>query len=272
MRVCVSQACTLSTPFAEDVAAAVSAGCPAIEVWLTKLEKHLETHSVSDTAKLLTDNGLTLPIAAMQGGLLLSQGEQRRANFDHFKSRLDLCQQFQIRTLVVSADFSLRPEPVDLRRALVSLIEAARWAAGFEVTLALEFRGSDAFCSCLDTAISLTDCGEPNVGVCLDVFHFYRGPSKFEDLERLTAKNLAHVQFCDVAGVPRELMTDSDRVFPGEGDFRLAPIVDRLREIGYSGCVSLEIFNPTLWKAKPSQVLELGRTALERVLNRAAGK
>ena len=41
------------------------------------------------------DAGVTLRIAlvaaAYQGGLLLSQGEQRKAHFDHFKRRLDLC-------------------------------------------------------------------------------------------------------------------------------------------------------------------------------------
>ena len=88
-------------------------------------------------------------------------------------------------------------------------------AQQFGVRLALEFRGGDAFCSCLDTALTLVEqCREPNVGVCLDVFHYHAGPSKPEDLERLTAANLFHVQVCDVAGVPREMMTDADRVLP----------------------------------------------------------
>jgi sugar phosphate isomerase/epimerase len=61
-------------------------------------------------------------------------------------------------------------------------------------------------------------------------------------------------------------MTDADRVFPGEGDFHLSPIVVKLQQIGYAGCVSLEVFNPVLWKAKPTQVTELGWTALTRLL------
>ena len=102
-----------------------------------------------------------------------------------------------------------------------------------------------AFCASLDTALTLVEqCGEPNAGVCLDAFHFYKGPSKPEDLERVTAKNLFHVQVCDVAGVPRELMIDADRVMPGEGDFRLEPLVRRLKEINYTGAVSLELMNP----------------------------
>jgi sugar phosphate isomerase/epimerase len=82
----------------------------------------------------------------------------------------------------------------------------------------------------------------------------------------LTPANLAHVQVSDVAGVPRELMTDSDRVMPGEGDFSLEPIVAKLRQIGYSGYVSLELMNPVLWRVNAAQVAELGMTALRRLL------
>ena len=109
-------------------------------------------------------------------------------------------------------------------------------------------------------------CDEPNVGVCLDVFQYYKGASKFEDLDRLTPQTLAHVHLCDIPGIPREIMTDADRVFPGEGDFQLVPILQKLKQIGYAGYASLEVMNPTIWQSKPSQVAELGMTALTRLL------
>jgi 2-keto-myo-inositol isomerase len=265
MKPCISQATTLPAAFADDIAARPAES--AVEIWLTKLEQHLETAPAADTAKLLADRGITPAAAAYQGGLLLSQGDQRRAHFDHFKRRLDLCQRFGIPTLLLAADFAQKADPASLGRAVVSLAEAARWAAGFGVRLGLEFRGTDAFCNCLDTAVSLVEqCREPNVGVCLDLFHYYKGPSKPEDLGRLTAANLAHVQVCDVAGVPRELMTDADRVLPGDGDFRTEELVRRLRAIGYDGYVSLELMNPVLWQLPPAQVIDAGARALERVL------
>ncbi len=267
MNRCISQATTLPTAFADDVNAYADGGWSAVEVWLTKLEKHLEAASAADTRALLDARGVRPVAAAYQGGLLLAQGDARRAHFDHFKRRLDLCQSFGVRTLLLVADFAQRPDGAALGRAVVSLAEAARWAAGFGVTLGLEFRGTDAFCSNLDTALTLVEqCGEPNAGVCLDAFHYYKGPSKPEDLRRLTAANLAHVQVCDVAGVPRELMADADRVLPGEGDFRLDPLVNRLRDIGYTGYVSLELMNPVLWQAKASHVADLGRQSLDRLL------
>jgi sugar phosphate isomerase/epimerase len=267
MKPCISEATTMAAPFAEDVAAIVAAGCPAVEVWLTKLENHLATESAADTRNFLNDKGVALAAASYQGGLLLSQGDARAAHFEHFKRRLDLCQQLGIGTMLVVADFAQKVDAAALGRAVVSLKQAAQWAAGFGLTLALEFRGSDTFCASLDTAVTLVaQCEESNVGVCLDVFHYYKGPSKFDDLELLTKENVAFVQVCDVAGVPRELMADADRVLPGDGEFRLAPIIGKLREIGYDGWVSLELFNPLLWQMKASQVAELAVSAMTRLL------
>ncbi|HEY7156394.1 MAG TPA: sugar phosphate isomerase/epimerase [Gemmataceae bacterium] len=267
MRPCISEATTLSSTFAEDIDAYAGGGCHALEVWLTKLEGHLEKHSVGETRKLLEDRQMILTAAAYQGGLLLSQGEQRKAHYDHFKRRLDLCQTFAIPTLLIAADFADKIDAVGLQRAVVSLAQAAQWAAAFNVRLALEFRGSASFCASLDTALALiAQCGEANVGVNLDVFHYYTGPSKFEDLALLSRDNLAFVQLADVLGVPRELASDADRIFPGEGDFQLRPILQHLRAIGYDGWVSLELMNPTLWQVKASQVVELGMAALQRLL------
>jgi 4-hydroxyphenylpyruvate dioxygenase len=267
MIVCVSQATTLAGSFADDLVDYPAAGCRHIEVWLTKLEKHLGDISVASTQAAIREKGIELVAASYQGGLLLSQGEQRAAHFEHFRRRLDICHTFGIKTLNLVADFASTVDNQSLARAIVSLTQAGQWAAAFGVRLALEFRGGDTFCSCLDTAISLVEqCREPNVGVCLDLFHYYKGPSKAEDFSRLTKTNLFHVQLCDVAGLPREMMSDSDRIMPGEGDFQYGLLLDTLQRIDYDGTVSLELFNPVLWQSNQKQIVELGLTAMERVL------
>jgi len=266
MNVCASQAVTLSTPFADDLNAHADAGAVGVEIWLTKLETYLETAGLDDVKGIEQSRRLNLVAAAFQGGLLLSQGEARSAHFEHFKRRLGLCQELGIPTMILTADFRQPPDATSAERALVSAKQAAQWAAAFDVKLALEFRGSDAYCSCLDTTLNFIDAvAEPNLGVCLDWFHFYKGPSKPEDLDRLSPANLFHVQVSDVPGVPRELMTDADRVFPGEGDFRFGLLTECLERIHYSGWVSVELMNPVLWRMKPSQVVELALTSVRKL-------
>jgi 2-keto-myo-inositol isomerase len=82
----------------------------------------------------------------------------------------------------------------------------------------------------------------------------------------LNLDNLAFVQLADLAGVPRELATDADRVLPGDGDFRFGPILEHLRKMKYAGYISIELMNPTLWNTPASQVVELARMAMDRLL------
>jgi 2-keto-myo-inositol isomerase len=266
---CISQATTLSATFEADLSAYSRAGWRCVELWLTKLETYLEGHTVDEAKARLDGEGLTAVAAATQGGLLLSRGLEREAHWDHFRRRLSLLQALGVPRLVVAADFARELVPDDYARAVEALGEAAARAQEQGVTLALEFQKGAKFCASLDTTIALvTQCGTPGVGVCLDLFHYYTGPSKFEDLAYLTAENLAWVQVCDLSGTPREIATDGDRILPGEGDFQIGPILDHLGRAGYDGHVSLEVANPQLWKVPADRVADAAFQAICRTLGR----
>jgi 2-keto-myo-inositol isomerase len=267
MKPCISQATTLKNPFEADLAIYRAAGWSAVEIWLTKLETFLQSHTLAEAGGLLESNGLKSAAAASQGGLLLSQGTERVAHWDHFRRRLALLRELGVATLIVTPDFVHHPGLAEFGRAAQGLAEAAELAGTFGVRIALEFQKSSPLCSCLETALALiAQSGAADAGVCFDVFHYYTGPSKFEDLAYLSPHNLAWVQLCDVSGTPRELAGDADRILPGEGDFLLAPIIEHLGRIGYDGYVSLEVLNPHLWQVAPDRVAEVGHQALRRVL------
>jgi sugar phosphate isomerase/epimerase len=267
MKPCISQVCTLTSTFAEDVSTYADAGWRAIEVWLTKLEEHLARTPVSEVRKLLADKGIEIAAASSQGGLLSSEGAKRQAHFDHFRKRLDICESLGIPRLVLSGDFHAPVDQRLLELARESLREAARWADGARVTLALEFLAGARFCNNLRTALAfVAACGEANVGVDLDVFHFQVGPSKSEDLALLTQANLAFVQVSDLSAVLREQATDADRILPGDGELNLSQLLSQLQQIPYDGWVSLELMNPVFWRCKPAQVAQLALQAMERLV------
>jgi 2-keto-myo-inositol isomerase len=269
MKPCIGQVTTLMSPFEKDAAAYRGGGWTAVELWLTKLESFVESKSVAEARDVLVSNGVRPVAAAGQGGLLSSRGAGRATHWDLFRRRLDLLQELGVPTLIIAADIAMMraPSADDLAFATASLGEAAETAARYGVRLALEFQRSSPICSCLETALAMVvQCGSRNAGVCLDAFHFQTGPSKLEDLDEISPEHLAWVQLCDVSGTPRELAGDSDRVLPGDGDFPLEAIVERLARTGYNGYVSLELLNPHLWQVSGDRVAEVGFQALLRVL------
>jgi len=267
----LSQVCTLGASLETDVADFAAAHCSAVELWWGKVEGYLQSHSPDDLRGLLAEHSMSAPVASYQGGLLTSQGDARREHWDLFARHLDLAKRIGVETLVLAGDVEGPLEQTDLDRLHVSLREAAGRAGDAGLRVALEFQARATLPNNLETAAALVaECNSPHLGICLDLFHYYTGPSKAEDLGHLSAVNLFHVQFCDLAGTVRELATDADRVLPGDGDFQLQPIVERLREIGYAGSVSVELMNPQIWQIPPRQFGEVAITALRKVLGLAS--
>lgn len=270
MQPAISQVCTLGSPFEVDIDACADAAGSAIELWMTKLEDYLATHTVDEVKSRAADRGLKFAAASFQGGILLSQGVARKEAWELFERRLKLCADIGVPTLVITADFLGPFSETDIERAQVSLKQAGQLAAAHDVRLALEFQARATFLNNLETAAWFVGAtNEPAVGLCLDLFHFCVGPSKLEDLRYLTSENLVHVQVSDVGDRPRELATDADRILPGDGDFPLQPVFEYLRTIKYTGFASLELLNPMFWQIAAKQVAEIGLTSLRKTLGQA---
>lgn len=257
-RLCINPATTMTTDFPTDVHAYSAAGFRAMELWLSKVERYLEVgHSPAQVAVLLRDHGLRAPAACAQGNLLLSQGEERRKVLDELRRRLEVLEATGCPLLVVPAEALPQPVPRPAaplyERVVDAFAEACDVAGPYGVSLALEFiKGPRLAGTPLTAQEIVRRSGRPNAGVLFDTFHFYAGYGKLEDVERLEVARLLFVHVNDVPGsVPREALTDKDRVFPGEGVFPLAAIFERLRRVGYAGYYSLELFNDDVWAEDP---------------------
>jgi sugar phosphate isomerase/epimerase len=63
------------------------------------------------------------------------------------------------------------------------------------------------------------------------------------------------------ADPPRATITDAHRVYPGDGAAPLDDLFHNLRDIGYRGMLSLELFNEKYYAQDP---LEVAKTGLEK--------
>jgi sugar phosphate isomerase/epimerase len=86
------------------------------------------------------------------------------------------------------------------------------------------------------------EAAHANVRPMIDLYHFWGGLSKFEDLDLIRPGEIAHVHFQDVPDMPRELLDNTTRAVPGEGVSPLARILRKLADKGYAGPLSVELF------------------------------
>jgi sugar phosphate isomerase/epimerase len=97
------------------------------------------------------------------------------------------------------------------------------------------------------TTMPLLDhVGHDRAKILYDVWHHFRGPDTFAELEAAPVDTIGYVQFSDaLATVGDDLVHETleRRTFPGEGVFDLTGYCERMRAKGFDGVVSVEILN-----------------------------
>lgn len=118
-------------------------------------------------------------------------------------------------------------------------------------------------------AIAL-DADHPQARIIPDAFHMHIGDSGFSGLRKLQGDFIAIFQFNDApAAPPRHELKDEHRVFPGDGILPLEQCIRDLLDIGFTRCVSLELYNPGYWEREPLSVAREGLEKTVTVIERA---
>ncbi|MET9141404.1 bifunctional sugar phosphate isomerase/epimerase/4-hydroxyphenylpyruvate dioxygenase family protein [Streptomyces parvulus] len=102
----------------------------------------------------------------------------------------------------------------------------------------------------------------PALGTCLDSFHILsraRGPEDLEGIEDIPGDKIFFLQLADAPLLAMDVLQWSRhyRCFPGQGGFDLAGLLRRVLRAGYTGPLSLEVFNDVFRQS------EAGPTAVD---------
>lgn len=124
--------------------------------------------------------------------------------------------------------------------------------------LPAELDGPAMVAATLPQLRDLLDQAGGGAAVCVDSFHWAAAGA---DPRHLDGLRIGHVQIADAPpGIPAAEWTDAMRLFPGDGRLDWPRLGDALRAGGYSGAVSVELFNPHL-RALPEA--DIARRALD---------
>jgi len=232
-----------------------NAGIVAAEPDLVKAREFEQANGAGSARRLMDDLGLHAYSSTNQ--LYLEENGPLRAQaVEDLKWKVEMAESLGADRLVIPSAASEAHVLADYEQLYENLFEAAEIARPHNVALMVEFTRNSRLINNLRTSLNVVrTLDHPNIRFMLDLYHFWAGPSKFEDLDLIEPGEIHHVHFADTPlQPPLEVAEQKDRAFPGEGIAPLQRITNKLVELGYDGALSLELFDMDVRRTDPTVI------------------
>ena len=252
------------TPILEKIRVAAEAGYEGIELWHADIDLHLESGGkLEEIRKAIDDTGLAVPTTVMLKGWCEPDRKEDQAGMAECRRKME-------QSVAVGAKHAVAGPPhsgVDFQLAAERYGRLLEIGIEMGVRPAMEYLGFAQEVNSIDDALKImTDSGHPEATIVLDPFHDFRGGGGHESVSKLTAKQIAVCHFDDApSDPPANQQRDPDRVMPGDGVIDLPRFVSLLRQVGYKGFISLELFREDLWQQDPLEVAKHGLAAMKKI-------
>ncbi|WP_395400189.1 bifunctional sugar phosphate isomerase/epimerase/4-hydroxyphenylpyruvate dioxygenase family protein [Arthrobacter sp. UC242_113] len=242
MRTGIATVC-LSGTLKEKMQACAVAGFDGIEIF----EQDLVTSSLSpeDVRKMAADLGLTLDLYQPFRDFDSVTEDLLAANLRRAEAKFRLMSRLGMDTILVCTNVATATIDDDGLRA-EQLAALADLAGEHGVKVAYEALAWGRYVNDYEHAHRLVKTVDhPNLGTCLDSFHILSRDWDTAPIEDISAEKIFFVQVADAPELSMDVLSWSRhyRVFPGEGQFELAKFMGHVVRAGYTGPVSLEVFN-----------------------------
>jgi sugar phosphate isomerase/epimerase len=249
----------------EEIDIAADAGYQAIEPWISEIQAYTDRGgSLPDLKKRIADRGLTVESAIGFAEWIVEDEARRAKGLEQARRDMELVQQIGGKRIAAPPAGATEIEMMDYLKVAERYRALLVVGDHIGVVPQVEVWGFSKTLTRLGQAMMVAiESGHPQACVLPDVYHLYKGGSEFTGL-KLLSNSAAHVfHMNDYPAKPdRAAIKDSDRVYPGDGVAPLGEILRTLDEIGFDGCLSIELFNSAYWQQDP---LTVARTALDKL-------
>ncbi|MBI2434621.1 MAG: sugar phosphate isomerase/epimerase [Candidatus Hydrogenedentes bacterium] len=247
-------------PVRTKIQVTADAGWDGIELWMQDLEAHeKEGGSLKELAQEIKEKGLYVNNIIGLWGCMPPGEDEWNAQLVKTRNMMRMCHEVGSPS-VAALPFPDR-EDFDLAWGAVKYKELMKIGREeYDLRVAFEFIGFLKGVHRLGQAAAVAiDADERDAGLIMDTFHLYRGGSGFSGIKHLDPRFMADFHWNDVPATPGQFeLKDKDRIYPGDGILPLTQALKDLADVGYTGPLSLELFNETLWAQDPAQVAHDG--------------
>ncbi len=269
MRTSIATVC-LSGGLVEKLQAAAAAGFDGVEIMDADLQAAYE--SPEEIRALCARLGLTIemyqPFRDVEGVDDASFADTlRRAD-----AKFDTMRRLGTDLVLVCSNAGTATIDDD-QVAARQLGELADRAAAHGIRIAFEALAWGRFVNDYRHAWRLVQAADrPNLGTCLDSFHILSRGHDPAAIEQIPGDRIFFLQLADAPELDMDLLSWSrhHRLFPGEGGFALTEFLGHVLRAGYTGPLSLEVFNDTFRQTDPVRTAAHARRSLTWLADRTA--
>lgn len=257
MQYCLNASTIRPAPLMDKIRIAGEVGFRAIELWTDELDAYIEGGgTLRDVTRALSDAGLAVPTVIAVHGWLGSFGADHTKAVDEAKRRMAQAAEVGAPRMIASPPLGT----ADLSSGGAQYRELLEIGNSLGISPAMEFLGFVKSVHTIEQAWKIvTDANHPDGSVIMDPFHILRGGGDYRSIAMVPGDKVAIWHWNDApGGRPFSEQSDSDRVMPGDGVGPLREMERLIEASGYSGYVSLELFNPALWERDPLEVARIG--------------
>ena len=262
----------LSGGLSEKLSAIAAAGFRTVEIFESDVLSYNGTPAdIAEELKTLNLKVVTFqPFRDFEG---MPEPQRQRA-FDRAERKFDLMQVLGTDLLMVCSNVS--PDSLGgIDRAAADFRELGERAAkrGFRVAFEALAWGRHIN-DYRDAWEVVRRADHPNVGLVLDSFHTFARKTELTAMRSIPGDRIFLVQLADAPWLDMDVLSWSRhyRNFPGQGDMPILDFMQALRQTGYNGALSLEIFNDQFRAGSPRSVAVDGMRSLMYLLDQMGRK
>jgi sugar phosphate isomerase/epimerase len=258
-------------PLTQVIDITAKAGWDGIEPWIDEMTRHLQGGGkLADLKKRLSDSGLSVPSAIGFPEWVVDDDARRAKGLEQAKREMDMVAQIG-GTRIAAPAAGAKDVKVDLHAAAERYHALCEVGRQMGVVPQLEVWGfSKTFQRLGEASFVAVESGHADACILADPYHVYKGGSSIESVKLFSAKCLQHFHMNDYpADPPRETIGDEHRVYPGDGVAPLTQLFRELRDVGYTGMLSLELFSKKLWAEDPLEVAKTGLAKTKAAVKKA---
>ena len=258
----------------EQVEIAAKAGYDSIEPWIRDIDQYVKGGGdLKGLGKRIQDRGLQVPSAIAFSEWIVDDDDKRKKGFEDVRRCMDLVLEIGGKRIAAPpAGVNNQTMGLEVRHIAERYRELLEIGDKIGVVPMLEVWGHAKVLNRLSqVAYVALESGHRKACVLADVYHLYKGGSDFKGVHLLSADALPHFHFNDYPDKPARVdITDAARVYPGDGIAPLKELLHDLRNLGYRGALSLELFNREYWKQDALQVAKTGLEKMKAVVRASA--